>query len=132
MSIDQSVFNAQSLEVALTVRDIHKSVEWYTSVLGFGVDQRHEREGIVRAVSLRAGDVRLLVAQDDGARGVDRIKGEGFSIQVTTSDDIDSVADRVRNAGGVFDTEPTTMPWGARAFRVHDPDGFKLTISSPK
>lgn len=132
MSTDQGVLNAQSLQVSLTVKDVRTSVAWYADVLGFGVDERHEREGVLRAVSLRAGDVRLLVAQDDGARGLDRVKGEGFSIQITTSDDIDAVATRIKSAGGVLESEPKTMPWGVRAFRVHAPDGFKLTISSPK
>jgi lactoylglutathione lyase len=132
MSTTQGTLDAQSLQVSLTVKDVHGSVTWYTDVLGFAVDQRHEREGVLRAVSLRAGDVRLLVTQDDGARGLERVKGEGFSIQITTSDDIDAVAARIKQAGGVLQSEPMSMPWGVRAFRLHDPDGFKLTVSSPK
>ncbi|MEO6209635.1 MAG: VOC family protein [Gemmatimonadaceae bacterium] len=121
-----------TLQASLTVRDIQKSLSWYVDVLGFTVSQRHEREGILRAISLRAGDVQLLIGLDDGARGFDRVKGEGFSLQITTDDDIDDVAARIKRAGGVLVTEPATMPWGARAFRVHDPDGFKLTISTPR
>ena len=132
MNTGKSTFTAQSLQVSFTVNDIHKSVAWYTDVLGFDVDQRHEREGVLRAVSLRAGDVRLLVAQDDGARGLDRTKGVGFSVQITTSDDIDAVAARIKSAGGVLESEPMSMPWGVRVFRLHDPDGFRITISSPK
>lgn len=114
------------------MRDIPKSLAWYVDVLGCTVSERHEREGILRAVSLRAGDVELVIGLDDGARGFDRVKGEGFSLQITTNDDIDAVAARIKQAGGVLVTEPTTMPWGARAFRLHDPDGFKLTISTPR
>ncbi len=121
-----------TLQASLTVRDIQTSLSWYVDVLGFTVSQRHEREGILRAISLRAGDVQLVIGLDDGARGFDRVKGEGFSLQITTDDDIDDVAARIKRAGGVLVTEPTTMPWGARAFRVHDPDGFKLTISTPR
>lgn len=121
-----------TLQASLTVKDIQQSLSWYVDVLGFTVSQRHEREGILRAISLRAGDVQLLIGLDDGARGFDRVKGEGFSLQITTDDDIDEVAARIKRAGGTLVTEPTTMPWGARAFRVHDPDGFKLTISTPR
>lgn len=121
-----------ALLASLTVRDIPKSLAWYVDVLGCTVSERHEREGILRAVSLRAGDVELVIGLDDGARGFDRVKGEGFSLQITTNDDIDAVAARIKQAGGVLVTEPTTMPWGARAFRLHDPDGFKLTISTPR
>lgn len=122
---------AQSLDAALTVKDAEASAAWYTNVLGFAVDRRHERGGKLIAISLRAGSVRLLLAQDDGSKGMDRIKGEGMSLQVTTSQDIDALAARVKAAGISLDTEPFTAPHGPRAFRVRDPDGFRFTFSSP-
>ena len=36
------------------------------------------------AVSLRAGRVPFLLTQDDGAKGVDRVKGEGFPCALQT------------------------------------------------
>jgi len=53
-------------------------------VFGFAVDGKHERAGKLVAVSLKAGAVRILVGQDDGAKGLHRVKGEGFSLQITT------------------------------------------------
>jgi uncharacterized glyoxalase superfamily protein PhnB len=82
-------------------------------------------------VSLQAGSVRVLINQDDGAKGFDRVKGEGFSLQFTTAQNVDAVANRIRNAGGTLQTEPADMPWGVRVFRLVDPDGFKLVISGP-
>jgi uncharacterized glyoxalase superfamily protein PhnB len=124
-------FRGRSLSASLTVRDLQASLAWYRNVLGFTVDQKHERDGTLRAVSLKAGNVRILIGQDDGARGWDRAKGEGFSLMITTAQEIDQVAKRIKESGGVLDSEPTTMPWGARVFRLRDPDGFRLTISSP-
>ena len=37
--------HASTLEASLTVNDVSKSISWYTGVLGFKVDQRHERSG---------------------------------------------------------------------------------------
>ncbi len=122
---------ARSLEASLTVRDLPASVRWYRDVLGFTVDREHGREGRLIAVSIRAGAVRLLLGQDDGARGTDRVKGEGFSLQVTTSQNIDELAARVRAHGGGLESEPFDA-WGVRAFRVRDPDGFRFTITSPR
>jgi len=124
--------HASSLGASLTVNDLEKSLAWYRDLAGFAVDQKHEREGKVMAISLRAGDVRLLLNQDDGAKGQDRVKGEGFSLQITTPQDIDAIASRFRNGGWTLDTEPTDTPWGVRAFRLRDPDGFRLVISSPR
>jgi uncharacterized glyoxalase superfamily protein PhnB len=123
-------FRGRTLSASLTVKDLQKSLAWYENVVGFTVDRKHEREGKLRAVSLRAGEVRLLIGQDDGAKGWDRIKGEGFSLQITTDQNIDEIAQRIKARGGTLETEPTDMPWGARVMRLRDPDGFKLVISS--
>jgi uncharacterized glyoxalase superfamily protein PhnB len=123
---------ATALGASLTVKDLEKSLAWYRDALGFTVDQTHERNGKPFAVSLKAGLVRILLNQDDGAQGWDRTKGAGFSLQITTGQSVDDVASRVRKAGGTLDSEPTDMPWGARAFRLRDPDGFRLVISSER
>ena len=49
---------------------------------------------------------------------------------ITTAQDIDEYARLIEERGGALETEPTTTPWGARMFRIRDPDGFRLTISS--
>ncbi len=122
---------AQSLEASLTVGDLAASVAWYRDVVGFAVDREYARDGKLLAVALRAGAVRLLLGQDDGAKGAGRAKGEGFSLQLTTPQSVDAIAARIRARGGVLDTEPTDA-WGARVIRLRDPDGFRLTISSPR
>lgn len=122
-------FRARSLTVSFTVNDIRKSVAWYRDVLGFIVAREYEREGVLRAVALKAGAVDILLTQDDGSKGLDRKKGEGFSVQFSTSQDIDQLAERFRSGGGTFVTEPSDA-FGARMFRVRDPDGFLLVISN--
>ena len=123
-------FHGRTLSASLTVKDLSKSLAWYHEVVGFAIDRKHEREGKLRAVSLSAGDVGILIGQDDGAKGWDRVKGEGFSLQITTDQNVDEMAKRIKELGGTVELEPVDMPWGARVFRLRDPDGFKLTISS--
>ena len=122
---------AQSLEASLTVADVRRSVAWYRDVLLFTVDREFERDGRLFAVSLRAGAIRILLTQDDGAKGADRAKGAGFSLQITTAQDIDALAFNAKRTGAVLDTEPADA-WGARVFRLRDPDGFRLVVSSPR
>lgn len=123
--------DAQSLQASLTVAHIPRSFAWYRNVLGFTVTREFEREGKLFAVSLKAGTVRILLTQDNGARGADRVKGEGFSLQLTTSQDIDALAHRATSAGATLDTPPESA-WGVRVFRLRDPDGFRWVISSPR
>lgn len=119
-----------SLSASLTVKDVNASMVWYRDVLGFTVTQKYEREGKLRAVSLAAGVARILLSQDDGTRGLDRMKGEGLSLQITTTQDIDAIARRIKAAGGLLEADPVDSPFGTRVFRLKDPDSFKLVISS--
>jgi len=119
----------QSISVAITVDDIQTSLRWYCDVVGFHLEETYEHEGEVRGASLVAGAQRMVISQDDGAKG-DRVKGQGFRIYLKASTDVDGVAAAIKDRGGVLATEPTDMPWGARAFNLVDPDGFQLTISS--
>lgn len=127
---DHEPLDAYDLAASLTVRELEQSAAWYQGALGFTLDRKHERNGRLIAVSLKAGTAALLLTQDDGAKGLDRPKGDGFSLQLSTTQDADALAARAKSYGAELDTEPTTMPWGPRIFRLRDPDGFRWTISS--
>lgn len=125
-------FRARALMASLTVKDLQASLAWYSGVVGFSIDEKYEHEGRLMGASLKAGDVRIIVGQDDGAKGWDRVKGEGFSLQFTTAQSVDEIAKRITARGGTLLSEPADMPWGARLFRLRDPDGFTLSISSDR
>jgi uncharacterized glyoxalase superfamily protein PhnB len=120
---------ARELTASLTVKDLAKSMAWYRDVVGFTVDREIERDGKVRSVALTAGEVRILLNQDDGAKGWDRVKGAGCSLRLITVQSIDEIAGRIKAHGDTLELEPIDRPWG-RLFRVRDPDGFLLVISS--
>jgi uncharacterized glyoxalase superfamily protein PhnB len=122
---------AQDLGASLTVADVRRSLAWYRDVLGFSLDREHERDGRLIAASLRAGEIQILLTQEDGAKGADRVKGQGFSLQITTAQDIDAIASNAKRAGAALDSEPADA-WGVRVFRLRDPDGFRLVLSSPR
>ena len=121
----------KSLQTSLTVKDLQASVTWYVDVVGFKVDRKIERDGTLRGVAVSAGDVRIILNQDDGKKGWDRIKGLGFSLQINTAQSIDEIAQRITSHGGVLELGPQDMPRGARICRVQDPDGYRWTISRP-
>jgi uncharacterized glyoxalase superfamily protein PhnB len=120
-----------SLSASLTVRDLPASIAWYRDVVGFTVDRELVRDGVLRAAAVRAGAVRLLLNQDDGAKGVGRTTGLGFSLNVYTRQSVDVIADHIRSHGGTLETVPADMRWGARVFRVRDPDGYLIAFSRP-
>jgi uncharacterized glyoxalase superfamily protein PhnB len=120
----------RALSAALTAGDLQKSLAWYRDVVGFTLEQSWEQDGRVVGVALIAGDVRLNISQDDGARGKDRAKGQGIRLYMSTVQNVDHIATRIQERGGTLESEPTDTPWGARVFSLVDPDGFELTITS--
>ena len=125
-------FRARTLTASLTVKDIHKSLTWYCERIGFFVDKKVERGGKLTSVLLKAGDVRLSITQDDGGSGGwDRVKGAGFELQFTTTQDIDGIAEAIKARGGTLEAEPTDVS-GVRTVRLRDPDGFRLVISAAR
>src|SRR6266550_94206 len=82
----------------------------------------------LRGLQMKAGRCDLMLTQDDFAKGRDRKKGEGFRLWASTAQDIDALAARIKARGGRLDFEPHTTSWGAYAFAITDPDGYKITF----
>ena len=120
----------RGLVPSLTVKDLQGSMEWYRDVVGFHVEKAHERNGEVRGYTLVAGAQRILLGQDDGAKGRDRVKGLGMRFYLETAQDVDEIAAGIKARGGTLESEPADTAWGPRAFSLVDPDGFAFTIMS--
>ena len=128
---EPETFRARSLSASLAVKDIQKSLAWYRDKVGFSVDRKFERAGRLTAVMLKAGDMRILIRQDDEGTGWDKVKGAGFSLQFTTAQDIELLAQAIKQRGGVVKLESADAT-GGRELRLRDPDGFTLVITAAK
>ena len=117
----------QGIVPSFTASDLQASLAFYRDQVGFHVAEAHEWEGKVMGYTLVAGTQKVLISQDDGAKG-ERIKGQGMRLFLEASQPVDQVAADVKARGGTLESEPEDTEWGARAFTVTDPDGFKLTI----
>jgi len=126
---EPETFRARSVSASLYVKDLQKSLVWYRDKIGFFVDEQIQRGGKLTAVALKAGDVRILITQDDGGTGWDRVKGAGFALQFTTAQDIDGLAEAIKQRGGFIETPPKLVG-KTRVMQLKDPDGFRLVISA--
>ena len=133
MTASNAVIRATNLGCSLTCKDLEASIRFYRDAIGFAVVQTYENEGKVVAAVVVAGDCRIVLNQDDGKLGWDRIKGQGFYLQINVAGvaDVDAAAARIRAAGGALLSEPADRAWGVRMFQFKDPDGFKLGVSTP-
>jgi uncharacterized glyoxalase superfamily protein PhnB len=125
----ETALQVEELSPSFTVNDLKKSITFFEA-LGFTVDDRWEDGGVLLGATLRAGEAEIGLSQDDWKKGRDRQKGVGMRLYLTTTQDIDQLAERVKKAGISLDSEAHDTDWGSRAFDVTDPSGFKLTISS--
>ncbi len=133
MTDTTAVINATNLSGSLTCKDLEAAIRFYRDAIGFAVAQSYEHEGKVVAAVVAAGDCRIVLNQDDGKLGWDRIKGQGFYLQinVAAAADVDAAAVRIKAAGGALMSEPADRDWGVRMFQFKDLDGFKLGVSTP-
>lgn len=121
----------KSVMPALTVDDIAASLAWYRDVVGFFVaDEMKDAGGNVTGAVLRAGEVGLLISQDDFKKGRSRQKGAGLRLYCETRQDVDRLAAEIEARGGILAHGPTDQPWGARDFAIVDPDGFAISVST--
>jgi len=133
MTAATATINATNLGCSITCKDLQASIRFYRDAIGFAVAHSFENDGKVVAAVIAAGDCRIVLNQDDGKLGWDRVKGQGFYLQINVAGagDVDAAAARIKAAGGTLLDEPADRPWGARMFQFKDPDGFKLGVSFP-
>lgn len=119
--------------VELFVGDIDRSLAFYRS-LGFDVAKRYDDY-----VLIRRGDIRLALQGDAHAVAgphyftphIGRTpRGTGVEISIQVAD-VDAEHIRAKTAGLTIVKGIQDRPWGARDFRVADPDGYFLRITSP-
>ncbi|HEY8196703.1 MAG TPA: VOC family protein [Gemmatimonadales bacterium] len=121
----------RSVTPTFTVNDLQVSLAWYRDGLGFFVAERWEDGGELKGVMLKAGSCEFGLSQDDFSKGRGRAKGLGFRLWCNTTQDVDVIAQRLRDVGGTIVEEPAER-WDAYGFTAQDPDGFKITITRAK
>jgi catechol 2,3-dioxygenase-like lactoylglutathione lyase family enzyme len=123
------------LRIELFVEDLDTSIGFYAA-LGFAVE-RHEHD----YASLRWGDATIGLGPIDKfpptgpgpgftQERVTATRGAGVEI-VLEVPDLDVALAAVRAAGHDLAEEPIDRPWGLRDFRLTDPDGYYLRITTP-
>ncbi len=109
--------------------DLDAVVDFYTRVLLFTVtkDQRHDPSAYV---SLQRGAVRVGAARrpvPDACPA--RLPPTGVEL-VLEVDDVAAERDRVAAAGWPLEQDLQDRPWGLTDFRIIDPAGYYLRITS--
>src|SRR5215208_7233138 len=122
------------LRLELFVEDMEATIAFYTRVLTFDL-ARHEPGNYA---SLRLGDVVLGIGpvaklpEEGGYFGRDIAalrRGLGVEIVIEV-DDVERWRDRVASSDHPILEPLQDRPWGLKDFRISDPDGYYLRITS--
>ena len=120
------------LRLELFVADVAASVAFYRDVLGFVVER--DEPGYV---PMRLGDARIAIGAQSGLppghhfgpEALSRQKGVGVEIVIEV-DDIQESHQRAVESGYPLSKSLTPQPWGLTDFRIVDPDGYYVRVTS--
>ena len=118
-----------ALRIEVFVADLDVFVDFYTRVLGFSIaDDRRTSQSPYAAVALgtvRIGAVRAWTEVDRAARSVPT--GTEIVLEVA---DVRAAYQRAVDSGWPIADGLTERPWGLLDFRVFDPDGYYVRVTS--
>lgn len=126
--------SGMGLRLELFVEDMKASIDFYTKVLGFEVLREHPGD----YASLGCGDVTLGIGpisklpEEDGyfTREVASLR-RGLGVEIVLEiDDVDEWYRLVSGSGHPVFEPLQERPWGLRDFRIVDPDGYYLRLTS--
>jgi glyoxylase I family protein len=113
--------------VRYQITDLDRGIEFYTSELGFGLEQR---AGPIAVVSRGALHLILSAPASSGAQPLAEGQNQqpgGWNRIVLYVDDIAADVDRLRDAGVTFLNEIREGP-GGKQIQLTDPDGNSIEL----
>ena len=123
-----------SVRLELFVQDLDRTIAFYTSVLRFAVQRREDHYASLLSGSFYLGLGLLddLAANNrhyfTGAK-LSRDRGVGVEI-VLEVDDVQAAFKHVQASGHPIESLLQVQNWGLTDFRIADPDGYYLRITS--
>lgn len=124
---------------SIRVRDIQRSLDFYTKTLGFQTtDKLTRRDGKIAHASVGFDSTLIMLSpieyvrtphtKEDFAKNKLGV-GVEFYLGMNDSKKLDEFFTEVKARGVTVVSEPKTEFWGDRIFTVKDPDGYALTFS---
>jgi catechol 2,3-dioxygenase-like lactoylglutathione lyase family enzyme len=122
---------AGGLRIEIFVRNVEQSVRFYTDVLGFTGESGNSKYRPVRkgAAVIGIGPIDGLPPRHPLRANEGERVGLGVEIVVEVAD-VDATHSAVIDAGWAVETPPGDRPWGLRDFRLLDPDGYYIRVTS--
>lgn len=117
--------------VSVTSTNLKKTAEFY-GLLGFQFPEFKAEEQHLES-SLQDGTTKLMIDMKNIIKdilGEDPRPGNhsSFALQYDSPEEVDSVSEKIKDAGFRVVKEPWDAFWGQRYAVVEDPDGYKVDL----
>jgi len=117
--------------VRYQVKDVSRSIDFYTRQLGFKLDQKH----LPAFAQVSAGDLKLILSGPgaSGSRPMPDGRSQepgGWNRVVLEVDELPARIEALKKAGLRFRNQMETGP-GGRQIQLEDPDGNPLELFEP-
>ncbi|WP_172370407.1 VOC family protein [Sporosarcina jiandibaonis] len=118
--------------VELYVKDIEESLKFYQDIIGLELYGRNERSGrfnydcfslLITSESI-LGDEHYF-----NSKAISDVKGNGFELIIVV-DELEKVYQRCLHSNYPIEVDVEKYPWKMRGFKIGDPDGYFLRITS--
>ena len=124
-----------TFRIELFVDDVEASIRFYERALGFQLERRDPDYASLRRgeAVLGLGPVTKVPPNGEGPgftqQRLSGVRGAGVEI-VLEVDDIEAALSRVERAGAPLADGLRQRPWGLWDFRLADPDGYYVRVTS--
>ena len=120
------------LHTMLRVRDLDKSLHFYTDVLGMSLIRKHDYEsGRFTLAFVGYGEEKdnTVLELTHNWDTDDYEMGDAFGHIAIAVEDVYDACEKIRQAGGKITREPGPMKHGTTVLAfVEDPDGYKIEL----
>lgn len=118
------------LSPLFAVRDMLKTIEFYTKVLGFEMGMAFPNADHPKYADLSKDGMVLMVipAGEHGISPTEKF-GTGVTFYMNIEGDIDEYYRKLKENNVSFTEDIKDEPYGVRDFTVEDPDGYRLAFA---
>ena len=118
-----------SLRIEIFPSELQRSIEFYTNILQFTVIMYDGEYAFLRRGDIYIGAIEVPSSETIEEKASYRQPPKGIEIAFEV-DDLDKERDFVVDKGWNLKADIETQPWGLRDFRIVDPDGYYLRITT--
>ena len=117
--------------IALTVKSLEQSVNFYTNMLGFEAEQRfeyNERGLTIQFLSIGEVQLELFGYSKEVAEQERKPLQAGIAHMAFEVENLDETYVELQKRGIIFEGEPRTAMMGQRILFLSDPDGNRIEL----